>query len=221
MAVANSGLVASAVERVRRVPAAATSAPSERAEAVVTSPSPAADRTRQIVAQHYDAIWRLVRRLGVDGAAVDDATQEVFLVAARRIDAIQLGSEHSFLYGTALRVAADHRRRQASRLEVTGLSAIDEAHHPGDDPGAALDQHRARALLDVVIAEMGDDVRDCFVLFELEGLEMKEIGAILAIPAGTVASRLRRAREEFSSIAKRLRTRIAIPPGKDRVKESR
>lgn len=169
------------------------------------------DRLRRLVEEHFAAIWKLLRRLGVAQAAVDDAAQEVFMVAARRIDVIAPGSEHSFLYGTALRVAGDYRRRQTARREITGLDVIDRAHHPGEDPGAALDQHRARAMLDVVIAEMSDDVRDCFVLHELEGLEMKAIAEMLAIPGGTVASRLRRAREEFSASARRLRLRMGLP----------
>ncbi len=177
------------------------------------STRPASDvRTRRLVEEYYGKIWKLLRRLGIAEAAVDDATQEVFVIAARRIDTIMAGSEHPFLYGTAVRVAADYRRRQTSRREITGLDVIDRAPHPGEDPDAALDRHRARALLDVVIAEMSNDVRDCFVLHELEGLEMKLIASMLAIPQGTVASRLRRAREEFSASARRLRIRMGVPP---------
>jgi RNA polymerase sigma-70 factor (ECF subfamily) len=42
-----------------------------------------------------------------------------------------------------------------------------------------------------------------FALYELEELTMAEIASILDLPEGTVASRLRRAREEFRTIAKR------------------
>lgn len=44
---------------------------------------------------------------------------------------------------------------------------------------------------------LGEDLREVFVLYELEELTMVEIAATLAIPSGTVASRLRRARERF------------------------
>jgi RNA polymerase sigma-70 factor (ECF subfamily) len=44
-----------------------------------------------------------------------------------------------------------------------------------------------------------------FVLYELEGLSMAEIAGLLELPPGTVASRLRRAREEFHAQARRLR----------------
>ena len=49
------------------------------------------------------------------------------------------------------------------------------------------------------------DLRTVLVLFELEGLEVRQIAEIEQIPVGTASSRLRRAREEFSAIAKRVR----------------
>ncbi len=47
-----------------------------------------------------------------------------------------------------------------------------------------------------------------FVLYELEGLKMADIAGLLEIPPGTVASRLRRAREEFHAQARGLRKRF-------------
>ena len=48
------------------------------------------------------------------------------------------------------------------------------------------------------------DIRTVFVLFEIEEMTTSEIATLLAIPAGTVASRLRRAREEFQMKIARL-----------------
>ena len=42
------------------------------------------------------------------------------------------------------------------------------------------------------------------MLFELEGLSSPEIAALLEIPLGTVASRLRRARAQFRTVVARL-----------------
>ena len=52
---------------------------------------------------------------------------------------------------------------------------------------------------------MPSDLRTVFVLFELEGIEVRQIAELEAIPVGTASSRLRRAREEFSAISKRVR----------------
>ncbi len=56
---------------------------------------------------------------------------------------------------------------------------------------------------------MPADLRVIFVLFELEGLEVQQIAALQEIPLGTASSRLRRAREEFSAIAKRVKAAVA------------
>ena len=70
-----------------------------------------------------------------------------------------------------------------------------------------LERRQARALLDQLLDEMPEDLRVVFVLFELEELSTPQIAELCALPIGTVASRLRRAREEFHAIAKRLRAR--------------
>jgi len=160
--------------------------------------------------QHYDFVWRSARRLGVPEEAADDAAQQVFLVASRKLEQIVPGSERAFLFGTAMRVASDVRRSSARR---TGLQeshdeeALRLLADPGQGPEEQAERNRARALLDAAIASMPDDVRPVFVLFELEGMTMSEIATTVEIPAGTVASRLRRAREHFQDWVKRLQAR--------------
>lgn len=67
-------------------------------------------------------------------------------------------------------------------------------------------------MLDAVLATLTDERREVFVLYELEGLTGAEIAEHLGVPAGTVASRLRRARADFEaavarSLAQSRRTR--------------
>ncbi len=74
---------------------------------------------------------------------------------------------------------------------------------------AGQDQADARAaieLCDLALSQVDADVAEVFVLFELEGLSSPEIAASLEIPLGTVASRLRRAREQFRRVVSRLET---------------
>jgi RNA polymerase sigma-70 factor (ECF subfamily) len=154
---------------------------------------------------HYATVWRLLRRIGVRPAQLDDAVQEVFWVAARRLDDIMPGREASFLYGVALRVASGELRRERSAPPLADLDAlaglVDEALSPEEQ----LEQRRARQLLEWVLERMPVELRVVFVLFELEGLEVRDIAALHEIPLGTASSRLRRAREEFSAVAKRAR----------------
>jgi RNA polymerase sigma-70 factor (ECF subfamily) len=71
-------------------------------------------------------------------------------------------------------------------------------------------------ILDAVLADMPDDLREVLVLAEIEEQSAPEVAAMLEIPIGTVASRLRRAREAFTKSARRVRARLGVPDGGER-----
>lgn len=158
--------------------------------------------------RHYASVWRLLRQLGVDPSQLDDAAQEVFWVTARRLDDVKPGSEHAYLYGVALRVASNERRRSRSRAALQSSEGLPELSCPKPTPEEILVTRQARGLLDDVLSQMAYSTRAVFVLHELEGVAVKVIAELEGIPIGTVGSRLRRAREEFSEIASRLRARM-------------
>jgi len=142
---------------------------------------------------HFDFIWRLLKRLGV--AEAEDAAQQVFTVAWKRIGDITAGKEKAFLVGIALNVGADARRARQRRLEDG--AELDELPAPLPDASDLLDQRRARVVLDEILATLTAELREAFVLFEVEQLKVREVAELLGIPPGTAASRLRRAREAF------------------------
>lgn len=160
-----------------------------------------ASRLRAMQEEHFEFLWRSLRRLGVPESDVDDAVQQVFLVAARK--PIQPGAERSFLFATALRVAS-HARRTLRRRRESG-DEVPEQTDATPSPEDLVDQHRARVLLDEVLEALPLDVRAVFILFELEELTVVEIAAMLDLPQGTAASRLRRGRELFHQTVARVR----------------
>jgi len=164
---------------------------------------PRSDRLQALLADHHAFVWRSLRRLGVADCDVDDASQQVFLVAYRRMAEIVPESERSFLFQTALRVAADWRRAHNRRCEQPGMDLLD-VPDVAANPEELLDQRQARALLDRALAFMPLDLRAVFVLFEIEEMTMMEIATISDIPPGTVASRLRRARQVFQETVRTL-----------------
>jgi RNA polymerase sigma-70 factor (ECF subfamily) len=169
----------------------------------VPNSTPSEARIRALVDAHYEFVWRALRRLGVRVGDIDDGVQRVFLVASGKIEAIRADSERSFLFQTAFRVAADSRRTERRRREVQG----DDLAEPVDDaPGAEelLDLRRARERLDEILDAMSLELRAVFTLFELDQMTLTEIAELLSVPRGTVASRLRRAKEEFRARAARL-----------------
>lgn len=154
------------------------------------------ERLSKLMAESFDPVWRLLRRLGLSPDAADDAAQEVFLVAARRIERIALGAERSFLYGTAVRVAQAQRRR-AGRDAARHIPFDDSTGEGAPTPEHVFAARQELARLDRALDGLDPDERSVFVLFEIEQLTLDEIAAALSIPRGTAASRLRRARSRF------------------------
>ena len=163
-------------------------------------------RFRAMRHAHFEFVWRSVRRLGVPTADVDDAAQHVFILAARKLESIARGSERSYLFGVALRVASHARRAIKRRGEVADdLLRGHEDSAPGADE--LVEQRRARELLDEVLQTLPIDVRAVFILFELEQMTLAEIAEMIGAPQGTAASKLRRGRELFQAEVARLKAR--------------
>jgi RNA polymerase sigma-70 factor (ECF subfamily) len=149
-----------------------------------------------LVSRHYGLVWRVLRGLGLSRDDAEDATQQVFLIASRKITSIEPERARSFLYGVALRVARNARRGIARRREVPeDASEARPAEEHGPERAAELNQ--ARALLQEILMEMPEKLRRVLVLAEIEQLQIQEIAALEGIPDGTAASRLRLARERF------------------------
>ena len=159
------------------------------------------ERLSRLFAANYRLVWRLLRRLGVRADGIEDAAQQVFLIVAERLPEIREGSERSFIYGTALRIATGYRRRR--ERERLGCALDEGFQSPLPNPAELTDQRRAREVLDWVLARMHDDLRTVFVLFEIEGFTTAEIAGLVGVPQGTTASRLRRARESFRRLVRR------------------
>jgi RNA polymerase sigma-70 factor (ECF subfamily) len=155
-------------------------------------------RLERIFNDHHAAVWRFLYRRGLTADAAADATQETFMLATRRLADILPGSERAFLIGTALRMAHSMGRKT---LRWALDDDMDRHVSGGRDPSDA----RADAqFCDLVLSKVDDDMVEVFVLYEIEGLTSPEISDLLEIPLGSVASRLRRARDQFREAASRL-----------------
>jgi RNA polymerase sigma-70 factor (ECF subfamily) len=155
-------------------------------------------RLERIFNAHHVTVWRALRRRGLSPEAAEDATQETFLLAAERLDDIRPESERSFLIATALRVAHTLGRKTV-RWELD--EDMDQRLATARDTS---DKRADMQICNLVLSKVDPDLVEVFVLYELEGLTSPEIAELLQIPLGSVASRLRRAREQFRSAAARI-----------------
>ena len=164
-----------------------------------------ADAFAELVRRHGPMVLGVCRRALRNAADADDAFQATFLVLARKADAGAVrGPVANWLYGVAVRTAANARRAAARRsTRVSGgadVSAIPA--RPAADPADA----ELAARLDAELAALPDKYRAAVVVCELEGRSLKDAADALGVPPGTVASRLARGRDLLAA-----RMRKAVP----------
>jgi RNA polymerase sigma-70 factor (ECF subfamily) len=146
--------------------------------------------------EHAPYVWRVLRRLGVAPADLEDACQEVFLIVHRKLPTFeQRSSVRTWLYGIAVRHAADHRRR-VRRAPSTSTVTPDGVSEPAVDAAQpdSVARREARALLDAILDDLDQPKRAVFVLYELEELTMAEVALAVGCPLQTAYSRLQAAR---------------------------
>jgi RNA polymerase sigma-70 factor, ECF subfamily len=167
---------------------------------VSSKPDPAGRqaRLRSLVDKHFRFVARTLRNAGVPEADLDDEVQRTFIAVARRLDDVRVGAERKFLFQIAINMAWHTRRRLARRREVLS-DAVPERVETLATPEQLTNRKQMRELLEHIAASMHKSMRAVFMLHEFEGMNLREIAKFLGSPPGTVASRLRRARDHFRS----------------------
>ena len=152
--------------------------------------------------RHAPHIHRyLARRAGRQVA--DDLVAETFLTAFAKRDRYDLGYSDArpWLYGIATNLVSQHRRDEARQYRIRqGAVAEPEVPDHADRVAAGVTAQATRALLDAALAELSAGDRDVLLLIAWEQLTYQEVSRALAIPAGTVRSRLHRARTKVRQV---------------------
>lgn len=146
---------------------------------------------RRLYEASHQNVYRLVGRMvGFQDAA--DVTQQVFLQAFRKIGLFAGQSQFgTWIYRVAVNEALQHLRR-SKRSHVQELK-----QEPMDRSANSTDNVDDKELLEQALRQLDPDLRSAFLLREVEGLSYSEIASALEIPAGTVGSRLNRARRDL------------------------
>jgi RNA polymerase sigma-70 factor (ECF subfamily) len=144
------------------------------------------------VRQSQGEVWRLVAHL-TDPSEADDVTQDVYVRAWKALPAYRAdASARTWLLSIARRTCADalrargRRRRLAARVEQAAATT-----------GTAAPDGAASHALDSLIAALGPERREAFVLTQLVGASYDEAALICGVPVGTIRSRVARARDDL------------------------
>lgn len=159
-----------------------------------------------LIARYYDALERF---FATKAATVDDLIQETLLTCAESATRFRgEGTFRSFLYGVARNVLREHIRRRVrdgSAPDFGASSIIDL------QPGVATvaSQRDEQRQLVFALQRLPVDLQMLLELYYWEELSVDELGVALDIPAGTVKSRLHRARDLLRE------TMNVLPPSDD------
>ncbi len=162
----------------------------------VVSSAPTQAEFDSLYRTHVDFVWRSLRRLGVREAALDDATQEVFLVVYRRLHEFRPGSSiKAWLFAIAQRTASDQRRwvRRKGNL----LPLHDDIQASSRSPLDSAISREARDLVLQFLDQLDEGRRVAFILSDLEQMTAPEISAALHVNINTVYYRVASARRAF------------------------
>lgn len=163
-----------------------------------------------LVAKYQDRLFNMVFRMCSNRAEAEELAQESFLRAIERLDQFR---GHSRFYTWLFRIAANltlsHRRRagrikfrsiesvsDASETQASGLAASLADRRTARPEQAAQSAETSRRVM-AAMDELEDEYRIVLVLRDVEEMDYEQIASVLDLPAGTVKSRLHRARAEL------------------------
>jgi RNA polymerase sigma-70 factor (ECF subfamily) len=154
------------------------------------------DAFDRLYSEHFEFVWRSLRRLGVSLEYLDDAVQDVFIVSLRRRHEFKgHSSQRTWLFGIATNVTHEYRRKAQRAARNTPVPDNYRTAEPSPLEQAANSEELR--LIEALLQSLDEAKRHVFILAELEQMSAPEIAAALGIKLNTVYSRLRAARQAF------------------------
>lgn len=142
--------------------------------------------------RHHSRIHAICRRIAANDADAQDATQEALLAIVRGLGRFDgRAAFGTWAYRVATNACLDELRRRNRRPLPVAEIADAAAHGAHDGHDARLAD---RLLVDAALQTLPEDFRAAVALRDLCDLDYAQISEVLNIPAGTVRSRIARAR---------------------------
>ena len=171
----------------------------------------------QIVARFRRKIFHIAYKFTGRHDNAEDLTQEILFKLFKSLDRFNRDADFgTWLSSVARNYCIDHYRASKREKEVLveDLVAFDLAPASSGNPHRALEDQDRRTFLRKGLDLLPDKLREAVVLRDLQGLSYQEMADRLALPEGTVKSRINRGREELA----RLLLRAQQPPRRGRVR---
>ena len=165
-----------------------------------------------VVSRYGRRIFHIAYKFTGRADQAEDLTQEILLKVFKSLDKFNRDADlGTWLSSVARNYCIDRYRASKREREVVveDLLALDLAPAASGNPYRQLEERDRRSLVRGALAQLPDKLREAVVLRDLQGLTYQEMADQLALPEGTVKSRINRGREELSRLLRR-----AHPPGR-------
>ena len=165
--------------------------------------------------RHGGLVYRFTLRMCGNASVAEEVTQEVFLALLTQIDRFDAarGALSTWLCGIARRKLWKHLERSKDALLDFDEETAAELPCTDDGPAETLLRQEAVAAVRAGMEELPPLLREVVILCALEEMSYEEAADVLAVPVGTVRSRLHRAKARLAGL---LRKEMADTEGKRR-----
>jgi RNA polymerase sigma-70 factor (ECF subfamily) len=168
----------------------------------------------ELVRLHTRRVYGLCYRFTGKEAEAQDLTQDVFLRVFRALGSFRSteGSFTTWLARLTRNLLIDHYRRTRNERVTDSIEdqlpgvesrAGDAVSAAPKSPDSALAGREASELLQTALGKLSPELRETIILRDLQEMEYREIAEVLAIPEGTVKSRLNRGRAELARLLRK------------------
>ena len=161
------------------------------------------DAFNRLVLAYQDMVYNQAYRVLGEAAAADDAAQNAFISAYRKLGSFRGGSFRAWLLRIVTNACYDELRRR-KRRPTTPLEPVDDFGEdiesprwiadPGESPEEAVERAELAQAIQRCLNELAPNFRTVVVLIDVQGMDYAEAAQVVGKPLGTVKSRLSRAR---------------------------
>ncbi len=159
---------------------------------------------------HSRKVYSLCYRFTGRTAEAEDLTQEIFIKIFQTLKSYDQaqGTFTTWLTRVARNHLVDHYRRTKRDRATSSLddeeSKVTEQASSEPGPTAGVESREQRELIQEGLNKLSPDLREAVILRDLHDLDYDEIARVLAVPQGTVKSRINRGRLELARVLKRM-----------------
>jgi RNA polymerase sigma-70 factor (ECF subfamily) len=149
----------------------------------------------EVYRSHSRRLYGVALRMLGNPADAEDMLQDIFLAAHRKLDSFRGESAlGTWLYRLAVNLCLDYLRSRTGRSINMTDALDDEPALPDAGSRGLADRVVTRMDLERALAQLPEGCRTAFVLHDVQGLEHREVGAIMGIAEGTSKSQVHKAR---------------------------